>query len=225
MMGKPASRGVSMVELLVGTAVGLAIVAAASAVVTHQMRENRAVLVEARLMQDLRNAADVVARDLRRAGYWGSAASGIAGDSGSAVVANPYGVTASGAAASSTVRFGYSRDAVENNVLDANEQFGFRLRNGAIDIELGAGNWQALTDPATLVVTAFQVVAHVDETTLADFCAEPCASGSLVCPPRQQVHSFALVLSGRAAADAAVTRSLRSSVKVRNTSIVGSCEG
>ena len=224
-MGRHVSRGVSMVELLVGTAVGLAIVAAATLVVTHHMRENRAMLVEARLMQDLRSAADIVARDLRRAGHWGSAASGIRFDDGSSVVANPYGVSASSSAASSEVRFSYSRDAIENQLLDANEQFGFRLRSGRIDIELGADNWQALTDPATLVVTDFQVVEHIDETSLADFCAEPCAIGSLTCPPRQQLRSYEFVLSGRAAADAAVTRSLRSGVTVRNTSIVGNCEG
>ena len=224
-MGRHASRGVSMVELLVGTAIGLALTAAASAVVTHHIRESRAMLMEARLMQDLRSAADVVARDLRRAGHWASAASGIRIDDGSAAVANPYGVTVSASAASSEVRFGYSRDAVENNVLDANEQFGFRLRNGTIDIELGAGNWQALTDPARLVVTDFRVVEQVAETSLADFCIEPCASGKPMCPPRQQVRSYELVISGRAAADAAVTRSLRNGVMVRNTAVVGECQG
>ena len=36
-----------------------------------------------------------------------------------------------------------------------NEQFGFRLRNGALEMQLGAGNWQALTDSGTVTVTAF----------------------------------------------------------------------
>ena len=36
----------------------------------------------------------------------------------------------------------------ENGIVDSNERFGFRLRNGAIEMQLGDGNWQALTDPA-----------------------------------------------------------------------------
>ena len=44
-------------------------------------------------------------------------------------------------------------------IVDGNEQFGFRLRNGAIEPQLGEANWQALTDPATLIVTSLEVFA------------------------------------------------------------------
>ena len=40
-------------------------------------RGRRRAQVEARLMQDLRGAAELVARDLRRAGHWAAAASGV----------------------------------------------------------------------------------------------------------------------------------------------------
>ena len=157
MRSRRSPRGLSMVELLVGTAVGLGIVAAGTTVVTRHARENRALAIESRLMQDLRTATDIVARDLRRAGYWGASASGVRGDDGSAVLANPYALVAPESAASDAVRLSFSRDASENGTLDGNERFGFRLRNGAIELQLGDGNWQALTDPATLTVTAFEV--------------------------------------------------------------------
>lgn len=219
------SRGLSMVELLVGTAIGLVVVAAGTAVVTHNARENRALTIEARLMQDLRTAADIVSRDLRRAGYWASSASGVRSDDGSAVVANPYAAVTPDAAASDAVRLSFSRDASENGVVDGNERFGFRLRNGTIELQLGDSNWQALTDPATLTVTAFAVEPRTEETSLARFCAEPCAAGSTACPPRQQVRSFAVAISGRSASDANVRRSVQSAVRLRNVSVVGSCEG
>ena len=224
-MGARRSRGLSMIELLVGTAIGLIIVAAGTVVVVHHARENRALVIEARLMQDLRTAADIVSRDLRRAGYWAAAASGVRSDDGSAVVANPYAAVRPDTAASDAVRLSFSRDASENDVVDSNEQFGFRLRNGAIELQLGSSNWQALTDPATLAVTAFSVEPHTEETSLAAFCAEPCAAGSLVCPPRQQVRSYAVAISGRSMLDTNVRRSLLSSVRLRNVAIVGSCEG
>ena len=218
------SRGLSLVELLVGTAVGLVIVAAATTVVTRHARENRALAIEARLVQDLRTAADIIARDLRRAGYWGASASGVRGDDGSAVLANPYAVVAPEGAASDAVRLSFSRDAGENGVVDGNERFGFRLRNGAIELQLGDGNWQALTDRETLSVTSFEVEPRVEESSLERFCAEPCAAGSVVCPPRLQVRSFAVAIEARAIADPAVRRSVLSGARLRNDSVVGRCE-
>jgi type IV pilus assembly protein PilW len=224
-MGARRHRGLSIVELLVGTAVGLVVVAAATTVVTDNARENRAVQIEARLMQDLRTAADIVARDLRRAGYWAASASGVRADDGSAPAANPYAAVGPDAAASDGVRLGFSRDAVENDAVDGNERFGFRLRNGALELQLGDGNWQAMTDPATLTVTAFEVTPVLEEASLADFCIEPCAVVSTACPPRQQVRRIDVAIAGRATSDARVLRRVQGAVRLRNAAVVGSCEG
>jgi Tfp pilus assembly protein PilW len=59
------ARGVSIVELLVATAIGLVVVAAAGGIVLAQHAAARRLQAEARLMHDLRTAADLVARDLR----------------------------------------------------------------------------------------------------------------------------------------------------------------
>ena len=217
-------RGLSMIELLVGTAVGLLVVAAGTTAVVQQARENRAVQVEARLMQDLRIAADVVARDLRRAGYWAEAASGVRGDDGSVALANPYGAISPALAASDAVRLSFSRDASENGVVDANERFGFRLRNAAVELQLGDGNWQALTDPATLAVTTFSVAPELEETILERFCPAPCVAGSASCPPRQQVRRFAIEIGGRSARDPSVQRSVETAVRLHNGSVIGACD-
>jgi len=224
MRSRRLSTGFSIVELLVGTAVGLVVVAAGTTVVTHHARESRALTVETRLTQDLRTAADIVARDLRRAGYWGGAASGVRGDDGGVVPANPYAAVTPDAAASDAVRLAFSRDASENDSLDGNERFGFRLRNGAIELQLGDGNWQALTDPATLSVVAFEVAPRTEETSLERFCAEPCAVGSTTCPPRLQVRSYAVAIEARAAADPSVRRSVLAGARLRNDAVVGRCE-
>ena len=224
MRSRRLSTGFSIVELLVGTAVGLVVVAAGTTVVTHHARESRALTIETRLTQDLRTAADIVARDLRRAGYWGGAASGVRGDDGGVVPANPYAAVTPDAAASDAVRLAFSRDASENDSLDGNERFGFRLRNGAIELQLGDGNWQALTDPATLTVTAFEVEPRTEEKSLEHFCDQPCAAGSTTCPPRQQVRSFAVAIEAQAVADPGVRRSVRAGARLRNGSVVGSCE-
>lgn len=219
-----AQRGLSMVELLVGVAIGLFIAATGTTLLASNLREGRALLVETRLMQDLRTAADVIARDLRRAGYWGSAADGVWSGGTSSVQANPYAAVAPNTAASDAVSFRYSRDTTENNSIDSNEQFGFRLRKGVIELQLGAGNWQALTDSGTLTVTSFSVTPTVQDVSLAATCTLPCPPGSsATCPPRQEIRSLDVSISARAANDPAVTRSVRSNVRVRNDPLVGAC--
>ena len=222
-MRRRHASGLSLVELLVGMAVGLLVVAAGSTVVLDNIRENRALGLEMRLMADLRTAADIVSRDLRRAGYWADAASGIRNDDGLAVPSNPYSDVSPEAGPSDTVRFRFSRDAVENGLVDSNEQFGFRLHAGAVELQLGDGNWQAITDATVLTVTAFAVEPTIEETSLAGFCVDPCPAGSTACPPRQQVKRFTVAIAARSVADAHVQRSLQTTVRLRRLGLVGSC--
>lgn len=222
-MARTSSRGVSIVELLVASAIGLVVVAAAGSVVAAHHAAARRVQTEARLMQDMRTAAGLVARDLRRAGHWSAAASAVRrGDE--PLLANPHAAIAPATSAASAVALSFSTVDGDLTAVDDSDRFGFRLRGGAIEMQLGAGNWQALTDPATLVVTAFRVEPRLEEAELSTFCERPCAAGSTTCPPRQQVRSFAITVTGRAATDSQVTRSLRGTVRVRNDVVVGSCE-
>jgi type IV pilus assembly protein PilW len=218
-----AQRGLSMVELLVGVAIALFIAAAGATLLAGNLRESRSLLLEARLMQDLRTATDVISRDLRRAGFWGAATDGVWAADATGVTANPYTALAPGSAASDAVSFRYSRDTTENNAVDTNEQFGFRLRNRVIEMQLGAANWQALTDAGTLDITEFSVTPTVQEIDLRGACTQPCPVGSTTCPPRLQVRSLALVVTGRSTTDTSVTRSLHSNVRLRNDLVSGAC--
>ena len=213
----------SIVELLVGLAIGLFIVATGLTLLTGNLRENRSLLLEARLMQDLRSAADMVTRDLRRAGYWSDPEAGIWQRGASSVTANPYTAVSPSAAASDAVSFRFSRDEIENHSVDSNEQFGFRLRAGVLEMRIGGGRWQARTDANTVLVTAFSVTPEVQSLSLEAFCSADCPPGSSTCPPRQQVRSLAVVLTGKAVADAAVLRSVRSAVRLRNDLVTGAC--
>jgi type IV pilus assembly protein PilW len=222
MMLRRRQRGLSIVELLVGITIALFVAAAGATLLAGQLQENRRLLVEARLMQDLRTAADIVAHDLRRAGYWGAAANGAWLPGTTATQANPYAAAMPDSAASDAASFRYSRDATENGSVDSNEQFGFRLRNGAVELQLGAGNWQALTDTGALTVTAFTLTPASQDTLLA--CPKACAASSgTACPPRVRVRSVDIVLAGRAANDLHVQRSVHGQVRLRNDIVVGAC--
>ncbi len=95
------SRGLSLVELMVGITVGLFVVAAASVTMTGQLSENRQLMLDTQLQQDLRAAADIVTRELRRIGTMQNAVSAVA-TPGAAAVANPFStvtITSAGPAA------------------------------------------------------------------------------------------------------------------------------
>jgi len=220
---KRCQVGLSLVELMVGVAVGLFVVAGATLVVSNQLGDNRRLMLETQIQQDLRAAADLIARDLRRSGYWATAESGVWHAAAVSVSTNPYtellGVS-SGTAASS-VQFGYSRGAVEDNTLDNDtERAGFRLNNGVIQMYTG-GAWQALTDGATLRVTNFEVRLNAQDIELA--CSKECPGGGTACLPRQTVRDFTVVIDGVAVHDAAVRRGAQSNARLRNDVIQGAC--
>ena len=222
-IARRGQAGLSMVELMVGVAIGLFVVAGATMAVSNQLGDNRRLMLETQIQQDLRAAADVIARDVRRSGYWGNAQSGVWNAGTVAVSTNPYtqlAPAASGVAASA-VTFGYSRDAVENGVRDATDEAGFRLRNGAIEMLTGGG-WQALTDSTTLRITDFRVTPASQDVVLS--CFNPCVAppGAPACPT-QTVRELKVEIFGTAVHDPSVQRSARSNVRLRNDAINGAC--
>jgi prepilin peptidase dependent protein B len=214
-----ACRGVSLVELMVGLALGLFIVAAALFLLSEHLRENRSLLLQARLQQDLRTTLDLMSRHLHRAGHWGTPQAAI-WQADAAPQTNPYAALTPG---NNSVVFHASRDAQENQQIDSNEHLGFRLQQGVLQMRLGDGGWQSLTDPEVMKITQLHLQPQVHEQTLADLCHRPCPPASSTCPPRQQVRSVQISLQASATHDAQVQRGLQTQVRLRNDAVVGAC--
>lgn len=228
---RPA-RGLSMVELMVGVTIGLFVVAGAGMLAASQLSDNRRLLLETQVQQDLRATADIIARELRRSGHWAKARDGVWYEGSAAVRSNPYGglTSAEGGAelqdgdVTNAVLLNYSNkgdEALEDDAVAANEQRGFRLDNGTIQTQLGAGNWQALTDSNTLRVTGFSITTQSKPVQLA--CTKDCPGGGQACWPVLAVRELTIDITGEAAHDAAVQRSVRSTVRLRNDPVTGSC--
>ena len=224
MLARPA-RGMTIVELLIGLAPGLFVVAGAATRVAGQLHEQRALLADTRLTQDLRNAADLIARDMRRAGYWDDAAAGV-WSTAAAPLSNPHAAVASMSAASDALRYSYSNDAAAESAAAGDDaRAGLRLHGRAVEARLG-GHWQALTDASTLVVTTFELVPAIDEIDLSALCPRPCSTAGTAagtCPPRQQVRRVAVRLAGHTAGDDRIVRSVEAQVRLRNDAVVGAC--
>ena len=222
-LNRRACRGISLVELMVGMALGLFIVATALFLLTEHLRENRSLLLQARLQQDLRVTLDLMSRHLQRAGHWGTPQAAIwqtDGQANSLPQTNPYTAWAPNP---TSVLFHTSRDTQENQQIDSNETLGFRLQQGVLQMRLGAAGWQALTDPEVMQITQLQIQPQVHEQTLADLCHRPCPPASNTCPPRQQVRSLRINIHASATHEAQVQRSLQTQVRLRNDAVIGSC--
>ena len=238
-------RGLSIVELMVGITISLFILAGASLVLTTQLDSNRRLLLEAQVQQDLRTTADMISRDMRRAGYWGKAFCNVQPASQDAAcqgVRNPYNGMAPAVAAGAQVvgtleyrrstdsengrNINFEDDGVDSEAGRPREHVGFRFNQGAGTIEymVGNNNWQALTDPAVLQITQFSMT--INSQALPVPCnAVGCQAQGPACNGPMSVHSreVTFTIVGRAVHDASVERSLRENVRLRNSVAVEQC--
>jgi len=240
---------------LIGLALGLFIVAAGLTLLASNLREHRAVpvLLEARLMQDLCTAADLIVRDLRRAAYWQKAHLGMSTDALVAPLPNNYSAIANPSA--TEVSYSYAKD--DDNIRETAEEFGVQrevetvggVNRGVLQLKV-AGTWRTITDPATLDIPAANGLtitssAHTNE--LWDAC--PCL-GELTCRPGQfkdpdtdpdattlpsgagvhfanrprlDIRQYALVLRADSVATPTFSREISETVRVRNDAVQGVC--
>jgi prepilin peptidase dependent protein B len=216
-------RGLSLIELMIGTTIGLFVVAGTVSLYATNASSSRHLLAEARLNQDLRAAMDLVSRDLRRSGYWGNAIKGttITG-SGTATTANPYrGVSSTDDEVSGEVAYQFSREA-EDDALTDNEQFGFHLEEGVLKMQTEKDGWADMTDIHQVTVTNFSITTVPTPIALGSLCTVVCAVGTPNCPT-MTVRHFTISLTGRSATDTSVERTLKASVRPRNDQLEGQC--
>lgn len=220
--------GLSIVELMVGIAIGLIVVAASTMVVATQLGENRRLLLETQLQQDLRATADIITRELRRAG----ALPDVRGASvlplsvqtvwseGTLTTATPAQYNPAAAAlalnSSSDIEFDY----VASDTTYIPGPYGFRLNNGVIQTRLSGSSttWQPLTDINVMRVTAFNIgmAPPGSASAVRVPCPNLCpGTNDTACWPRAEVRELLVSIEGVAARDANVRRAVTTRVRVR----------
>ena len=229
-MNRRGQRGLGLVEMMVGLTIGLIVTAGAIMLTTNQLADHRRLVLETQVQQDLRAAADLMLRELRRTGFWVLPQNGVWA-SGQSLERSAYGTVAL-TEKGDGLTYDYSvaddrktsspKDPEDNLVNDTKERFGVRLQDGTLQFRTG-GKWQPLTDPATLQVTSFDVSIRTQSVPLEEFCPKPCPAGTTCAPFVQELRSVNIQLSGRAVHDAAVVRTVRLTTRIRNDVIDGSC--
>lgn len=228
-------HGFSLMELMVGSAVGLLVIAGALQLYVVNLRATTDTLRLSRLNQELRGTLDLLNNDLRRAGYW-------AFEPGSASpLDNPFQTAGNdvqlgavaGEAADSCVLYSYDLNGDLRvgvgpsgtpgpTTSTANlEQFGFRLRAGQIQMRNGGnsfsctrGSWQAVTDPDT-EITRLRFGLQQTCIDLLDH-EQPCTAGD----PGLLRRSVRIDIQARCRSDTAITQQLTSTVAIANDKLI-----
>lgn len=214
-----AQRGLSLVELMVGITVGLFVVAAAAALVSNQLGDNRRLMLQTQVQQDLRATMDIIARQLRRAGASTSATveAGIAASPAAGGASSPFAVMTPTDAPASETRFSFYFDDSQKG------PYGFKLDGGVVKtliprVIVNESVWQDLTDASTLVVDSFSITPQVVSSTELP-CPKPCDPANPAdtsCWPRLVVRNYIVEIKAHAKSDPGVARGLRNEVRVRN---------
>ena len=230
--GPGRARGLGLVELLIGLVLGLFVAGGALMLLASQIDDNRRMLLETRVVQDLRAAADVIARDLRRAGYWAAASTGmwVTGMT-AAPPTNPY-TRLSGSACgtpgdltqkttagtSSALCFAIAQDA--DAAVGNGELFGYQLDGGVVYAVVAGAARVPLTDPKAVTVTVLDITPTSQVLPVTEFCSKGCTAPNC---PEVVIREYEVILKGHVPGDTASTRSLRTDVRMRNDFVGGFC--
>lgn len=221
---RPGARrqaGMSMVELLVGVAIGLIVVAGAAMLTAAQLGSNRNMLVEMQLQQDMRATLEIITRELRRAGSVAQPVNFVWTESLPGTDAGVVDDMASTSGADAEVTFRYVRGP--------QGQLGFRLNGSRLQTRLVAtpGQWQDLTDNSAMEVMNFTITPrHAVEPSQTGAspqklpCPRLCTGLTTDCWPTLRIREFTIDLTGRSRLDPAIQRTLSTVVRVRNDEIV-----
>jgi prepilin-type N-terminal cleavage/methylation domain-containing protein len=188
-------RGFTLVELMIAGTIALVALSAVVTVYSATARHSTLQLQAAHLQQQVQGIAHLIGRDLRRAGYWhfdpaqhspvenpfqngeNRLRSDASPDEGAAsCILLAYDLDADGLVGVGQCRNGRCPPLADD---DNVEQFGFRLRKGAMQaryggtgLDCGAGHWQALNDP-DIEITRLRFDLHAHCINLAQ-SEEPC---------------------------------------------------
>ncbi len=199
-----------MVELMVGLAIGMTVLAGAISVVSGTVRSSSSSLTLTRLNQDMNAIIRFMSGELRKAGAWNSAATGNT---------NPFYLNE---VSSNCVTFSYDSDN-DGGSVQSDEKFAFRYNTagktvqyntGANKDTCSGGSWVDINDPNVVAVTSvtFTVTPSCTNLNKDDNCSNVTNETGDI---QVYVNYVNIQMTGQLASDSTVSRSIETSVKVR----------
>lgn len=208
-------RGVSLVELLVGLVVALVVMSGAFTAYLAIANSSRANLRADRINIDVQTILDIMANDIRRAGYCNTLAF-----TQTCTTSNQFSIITIDA---SCILYTYDRDADGNKTAD--EFFGFRLNNGILqfrsngdtdtDCNDGDNDWQPLSDPNLMTVQSLTLTPNI-RCINGSNTANPNCAGAVTGDELTERRSISIAMTVQDANDATQRKSATTVVEVRN---------
>jgi len=209
-------NGITLIELLIGMAVGLVVLAGMIFFLVNLSQYSVSTIRQVRLNYELQAAMSLLTKDIRRAGYHFNAKNMI----GLGVNSNPFmsATTDISVPSTSCVLFSYDLDndgALPSlNTPPNDERFGYRLNNQIIqtrsqidtNFSCNSGSWDDLTNIKIIEVTnlTFSLINTVIPLK------SPPTTESVV------IRNLAISITARLASDNSVTQTLSTNLRIRN---------
>lgn len=207
---RKANAGFSLVELMVGLAVGLVLMSAMVALVLSVLRANAEATASARLTQEGRAIGDLIQREIKRARYAGSHLEFVGAG---ATPANPFGQV--NMATAGCVKFAYDVD--DDGVLDANEVKSIFLSGGGVYFAQGttyAGTTCSNTASPTLKLSSPDV--RVNTLSFAERVDNPSTPAVNEANKNEIIVQYAIELTRKAGDDTNIGREFDQTIQLRN---------
>lgn len=212
--------GFTFTEMMVALAINAFILSALIAIFAANVNHYRRSLNQNRLNHQLQTAMDIMVNDIRRAGYSGTASDDIGLDQNTnAFVASSVDITVNGS--NNCILFAYDHNnngalpSISSNIDD--ERYGFRLDNQTLqsrppgatfDCNAPSNNWENMTDPGFIQVTALSFTLNSTAITVG-----PGTQGLIQ-------RSVDISITGRLTSDNSITKTLTQHVRIRNDKFI-----
>lgn len=209
-------QGLTLIELLVTLVIMSFLAGSLLSAYLAAAQRTKAAMNNTRLDQSLQSAMRLMTNDIRRAGFWGKATSGVASHANN----NPF--MASGTdltinGSGNCLLFTYDQNGdgtvASINASADDEHYGYRLMNKTLqarpwgaDFSCGAAatNWENITDPNVVTITALSFTEN-DKTVAV-------STGSST----MKIRFITVSLTGQLASDSTVSKTLTGQVRIRN---------
>ncbi len=213
LISKSKYHGFTLTELMVAVAINAVIFLALVTLFIMNLTRYTNAINTNRLNQQLEAAIQLMASDIRRAGYWSNAKNDIGLDQNN----NPFmasGVDVSVGASNSCILFAYDKSgsgtlpAISSSSDD--ERYGYRLTGGAIQTRpWGASfsctsrDWENMTDPNIITITSLTFTLNTQSIS---------SGGTSTITLR----SVDISVTGQLVGNATITKTLTQHVRIRN---------
>jgi type II secretory pathway component PulJ len=215
LIGNADNLGFTFVELLIALVLSAFVLLILTTLFLANVQNYQTSLNTNKLNQQLQTAVDIMTTEIRRAGYWSNASSnlGIDANNNPFMVAGSTDITVN--ASNNCILFTYDKNGTGSlPVLGSgsdDDRYGFQLSGGAIQerpnggtFSCGATNWENITDPNVVTVTALSFTLNTSTYTIG-----PATRGLTM-------RSVDISVTGQLTNNATVTRTIAQHVELRN---------